>query len=379
MNDIEVEILAAIHTDPLASQQELATKLGMSRESIAGYIMRLTRKGAILGKGYILPKENNIVVIGGANVDISGTADGAYRDGDSNPGLVSQSAGGVGRNIAENLARLGNDVSMITLVGKDSRGRFLVDHATEIGMNVQGFVQHPELATSTYLALHNKQGELVGSIADMAIIDHLSPELLSEKMSRLQAASTLVVDANLPTETLAWLADQNLTPLIVADAVSATKAVRLRPLLHKIDLLKVNRFEALAILGKDENETISGTAIIAALLSKGVRAVLLSLAEQGVLFESSDDAVQQTVPECEMVSDTGAGDALLAGYVHAAQLYETVAERVDFSLACAATTLEAKTAVNTQLTENFVIKRFNKFLRKTNKDIKTTELENQKK
>jgi len=78
MNDIEVEILAAIHTDPLASQQELATKLGMSRESIAGYIMRLTRKGAILGKGYILPKENNIVVIGGANVDISGTADGAY-------------------------------------------------------------------------------------------------------------------------------------------------------------------------------------------------------------------------------------------------------------------------------------------------------------
>jgi len=379
MNDIEVEILAAIHTDPLASQQELATKLGMSRESIAGYIMRLTRKGAILGKGYILPKENNIVVIGGANVDISGTADGAYRDGDSNPGLVSQSAGGVGRNIAENLARLGNDVSMITLVGKDSRGRFLVDHATEIGMNVQGFVQHPELATSTYLALHNNQGELVGSIADMAIIDHLSPELLSEKMSRLQAASTLVVDANLPTETLAWLADQNLTPLIVADAVSATKAVRLRPLLHKIDLLKVNRFEALAILGKDENETISGTAIIAALLSKGVRAVLLSLAEQGVLFESSDDAVQQTVPECEMVSDTGAGDALLAGYVHAAQLYETVAERVDFSLACAATTLEAKTAVNTQLTENFVIKRFNKFLRKTNKDIKTTELENQKK
>jgi len=292
---------------------------------------------------------------------------------------VSQSAGGVGRNIAENLARLGNDVSMITLVGKDSRGRFLVDHATEIGMNVQGFVQHPELATSTYLALHNNQGELVGSIADMAIIDHLSPELLSEKMSRLQAASTLVVDANLPTETLAWLADQNLTPLIVADAVSATKAVRLRPLLHKIDLLKVNRFEALAILGKDENETISGTAIIAALLSKGVRAVLLSLAEQGVLFESSDDAVQQTVPECEMVSDTGAGDALLAGYVHAAQLYETVAERVDFSLACAATTLEAKTAVNTQLTENFVIKRFNKFLRKTNKDIKTTELENQKK
>lgn len=357
MTTIESKVLDAIRANPLASQQALADELGLSRESVAGHIMRLTRKGEILGKGYILPAGQTLLVLGGANVDLTGTSAAEFRPGDSNPGGVQQGAGGVGRNIAENLARLGNDVVMVTLVGDDSRGRYLIDHAQEAGIQTQAMVRHPEHATSTYLALNNEQGELVGAIADMAIIEQLTPEWLAERMSLLQSAQTLILEANLPEETLAWLGEQALNAPLVADAVSATKAVRLKPLLHRLDLLKVNRSEALTLIDEPADAALSDAELINRLLAKGVGAVLLSLGERGVRYGTQQHQIEQPVPTCDMLSDTGAGDALLAGFVHARHHLESTEVQIQFALLCAAMTLEAPQAVNTRLSATAVTQR----------------------
>ncbi len=375
MNQIESSIIAAIKANPMASQQELATMLGMSRESVAGYIMRLTRKGLILGKGYILPTGNNILVIGGANVDLTGTTKSIYRSGDSNPGEVQQSAGGVGRNIAENLARLGSHVSMITVVGNDSRGSFLIDHARDAGINIQDFIQLPNYSTSTYLALNNANGELVGAVADMNIIGQLLPEVLVEKISRLQSASQLVVEANLHEETIEWIAEQNFNAPIIADAVSATKAVRLVPLLPKLSLLKVNVSEAKSILDIPEHQHIAETELIDALLDRGVQTILLSLGERGVIVGNRESKTTQVVPACKILSDTGAGDALLAGYIFAQTRFDSALEQIKFAVACAACTLEAKHAVNPQLTEQYVSTQFKTFLHFSNQTSATAEPE----
>ncbi|MDN3650230.1 winged helix-turn-helix transcriptional regulator [Reinekea marina] len=362
MNDIEFKIIKAIKSAPMATQQELADTLNMSRESVAGYIMRLTRRGAILGKGYILPTQNNILVIGGANVDLTGNSTQSFRPGDSNPGQVGQSAGGVGRNIAENLARLGNEVSIISIIGNDYRGRYLLEHAREIGLGTEDVIQHPDFATSTYLAMNNEKGELIGSIADMTIIDQLTPSMLEDKLSRIQAATTIVVEANLPKATLSWLSEQRINAPIVADAVSATKAPRLIPLLPRIDVLKVNKAEALAILEREENDATPAETLLEELLQKGVKTVLLSLSEQGVLYGEGDQKIHQTVPQCQMISDTGAGDSLLAGYVHSQRLSEEKQQRLRFAIACAAATLESKDAVSKTMTQTNVLKRFGDFI-----------------
>ena len=375
MNQIENSIITAIRANPMASQLELATAVGISRESVAGYIMRLTRKGLILGKGYLLPEGNNILVIGGANVDLTGTAQDDYRASDSNPGIVQQSAGGVGRNIAENLARLGCHVAMITLVGNDSRGSFLIDHARDAGIQTQDFIQLTNYATSTYLALNNANGELVGAVADMSILNQLLPELLVEKMSRLQAANQLIVEANLPIETIEWLAKQSLKAPIIADAVSATKAVKLIPLLPKISLLKVNISEARAILELDDQHNATEHQLIKALLESGVKAVLLSLGERGVMVGNHETNRSQQGPACHMVSDTGAGDALLAGYVFAQQRNLTPSAQLKFAMACAACTLEAKQAVNSQLTEQYVYTQFEAFLQPSTRVSATADME----
>ena len=67
----------------------------------------------------MIMQQQRMVVVGAINVDISGTASTAMRAGDSNPGHVKVTLGGVGRNIAENLARLGAKVTMLTVLGED--------------------------------------------------------------------------------------------------------------------------------------------------------------------------------------------------------------------------------------------------------------------
>lgn len=356
MNEIEQQLLKAIGENPMASQQDLADQLGITRESVAGYVSRLTKRGAILGKGYILPGADTYIVLGGANVDLAGQSTTTYKIGDSNPGHVRQSAGGVGRNIAENLARLGQQTALVTLVGQDSRGQYLIDQAKAAGINVQDVTVQPNAATSTYLALHNDHGELLGSVADMAIMESLTPEFLADKMSRILSAHRVVVDANLPSETLAWLADQPLQGGLIADAVSATKAVRLKPLLAKLSVLKVNRDEARAILER-ENSLDSDDALIDALHSKGVETVLLSLSADGVKVSHSKGRVLQPVLPSKPMSDAGAGDALLAGFVHAQTHFPDMSDQILFAVTCAAVTLEAESAVHPSLSESFILKR----------------------
>lgn len=63
-----------------------------------------------------------ITVVGGINIDIEGIPYQPLRTADSNPGIVNQSFGGVGRNIVENIARMGGDAAMLSLTGDDFMG-----------------------------------------------------------------------------------------------------------------------------------------------------------------------------------------------------------------------------------------------------------------
>ena len=66
-----------------------------------------------------------VVVIGGMNMDICGRSTSTVVDRDSNPGVVSMSAGGVGQNIAQNMAHLGMPTYLITVYGDDENGKTL--------------------------------------------------------------------------------------------------------------------------------------------------------------------------------------------------------------------------------------------------------------
>jgi len=352
MTPNEQRLLAAIRRNPLATQQQLADELGLSRESVAGHIMRLTRQGKILGKGYLLPEQDRIVVVGGANVDLTGTSAGPFRPGDSNPGHLTQCAGGVGRNIAENLARLGHDVTFVTLLGHDANGDWLRDRIQAAGIRTEGLLRHADRPTSSYLAMNDERGQLVGAIADMGIIDDLTPERLGPLQSLLVSATTVVVEANVPKPTLAWLADLPLRGRLYADAVSTAKAPRLTPLLQQLSGLKVNQSEAAALLDEPQADR---PALVDRLLAFGLESLALSLGEEGLLLAGLEEQCQRPVYRADVRSDTGAGDALLAGLIHGQLTDRSLDDQAAFALGCAGMTLESDRANHPQLTEPQVL------------------------
>lgn len=139
-----------------------------------------------------------VVVIGGINCDISGTPDNALRMGDSNPGSITLTAGGVGRNIAENLVRLGCCVSLLTVLGDDANGAFLRDSCRRLGIDLSLSETVPDMHTSTYLCLNDEHGEVLAAISDMEICSMITPAMIETRLPALQKASMIVLDANLP-------------------------------------------------------------------------------------------------------------------------------------------------------------------------------------
>ena len=76
-----------------------------------------------------------ITIIGGINIDI-GVRLWEPEGGGLNPGKISLAYGGVGRNIAENAARLGGDTAMVSVIGDDQMGRGAKAQLAELGVDV---------------------------------------------------------------------------------------------------------------------------------------------------------------------------------------------------------------------------------------------------
>lgn len=94
-----------------------------------------------------------VLVIGAAGQDLVGQSRLELQPGTSNPGKIRRSFGGVGRNVAENLARLGHPVRLLTVVGADSPGDQLIHQLEEAGVDASQIIRLDDKPTSTYLAI----------------------------------------------------------------------------------------------------------------------------------------------------------------------------------------------------------------------------------
>ena len=348
MTQRERQILQLIESNPLISQQEIADKMGITRSSVAVHISNLTKKGCIAGRGYVLRSGSYAVVVGGVNVDIGGRSFAPLVAQDSNPGTVGLSLGGVGRNIAHNLSLLGTDVHLLTAYGDDLHGERVAASCSELGIDLSHALRIPGGTTSTYLYLTDDRGEMALAVSDMEICKKITPAYLSAQLTLLQNAQVVVADANLPAESLEYLADNCTVPLFV-DPVSTVKAQKLRPILGKIHTLKPNRLEA---------ELLSGVAIQSqedlhraadALLELGVHRLFISLGADGVFAAMGDERVLLPNLPGRMVNTTGCGDAFMAAlvwaYLEGMDLHQTALA----GLAAGAIAMESAQTINPQL------------------------------
>lgn len=288
---------------------------------------------------------------GAAHIDRQARAHRAVRLGTSNPVTIRTSLGGVARNVAETLARLGLPVGLVSRMGHDPSAERILAEMARLGLDLSLVGRSETSGTASYTAVLEPAGEMAVAIADMGIYDEMGPEALAPALAAAQPAAAWFVDANLPAEGLAAVLSHPGRPALVAvDAVSSPKSEKLRGLLGRIDLLCLNRDEAEAITGQPVTDEATAWAALRRLRAEGVGRVVLNRGGAGALV--ADAAGEATIAACpaEIVDVTGAGDAAAAGTLYGLVTGLTLAEAARLGRAAAALALEASTAVPATLT-----------------------------
>ena len=345
MTQRERQILHWIEENPLISQQELAERAGITRSSVGVHISNLMKQGCITGKGYVLPGAACAAVVGGVNVDIGGRSGGALIHGDSNPGTVRTSLGGVGRNVAHNMALLGVNTRLLTVLGEDENARRIEDSCAALGIDLRRSLRVPGEATSTYLYIAGPDGDMALAVSDMEIYRHLTPEALAARRQWLAAARALVVDTNIPADSIEWLCGNAAAP-VFADPVSVSKAEKLRPVLGRLHTLKANRLEAGLLSGVRITDEDSLHRAAGALLDAGLQRVFVTLGADGVLAADGQGCIRLPAPAGPRTNTTGCGDAFLAALVWAHLEGEDLAGSARAGLAAAAIAMAGAETVN---------------------------------
>ena len=341
----ERQILRWIEEDPMISQQELADRAGITRSSMGVHISNMMKKGYIAGKGYILPTATYAAVVGAVNMDVGGVPNRTLIPADSNPGRVRTGPGGVGRNIAHNMALLGVDTRMVTALGDDEYARRIAASCAELGIDLTRSLRIPGESTSIYLYITDEKGDMVLALSDMEICRHITPAALASRLPWLNNAQVLVLDANLPAETVRWLCERAEVP-VFADPVSVTKAEKLRPVLGKLNTIKPNRQEAEALSGVAITDEASLYRAADAMLDTGLHRVFISLGAEGVLAADRERKLRLPVLPARIVNTTGSGDAFMAGLVWAYLQGTDLPGSARAGLAAAAIAMESGETVN---------------------------------
>ena len=356
MTQRERQILQLIEANPMISQQELADILGITRSSVAVHISNLTKKGCIAGKGYVLRTGSYAVVVGGVNVDIGGRSFAPLVAADSNPGKVSVSLGGVGRNIAHNASLMGVEIRLLTAYGDDLNGERVAASCSELGIDLSSALKVPGGTTSTYLYLTDDTGEMALAVSDMAICDKITPEYLAANLPVLQNAQVVVADCNIPAESLRYLAENVTAPLFI-DPVSTVKAEKLRPILDKIHTLKPNRLEAELLSGVPIRTLEDVGKAADRLLELGVHRLFISLGADGVLAAMGSERVWLPNLPGTMVNTTGCGDSSMAALVWAYLEELSLTDTVRAALAAGSITIESPETISPMMSADAIRER----------------------
>lgn len=292
------------------------------------------------------------LVIGAANFDIKGRMLHRPVLASSNASAIRTSFGGVARNIAENLARLGVPVTLLTAVGDDYAGEDILSSADDVGVDVSRALIAEDETTGTYLAALDESGDLYLGLDDLRVLRHITPDYLRLHKDAFRECDLVALDLNLNEAamlTAIYLAREYRKPICV-DPTSTVLAGRLRPHLSMINIITPNLTEAEVLLRCPPIRTPE-EALHAArqLVSQGVEVAVITQAERGACYATEEESGQFPALRVDIVDTTGAGDALTAVVIFGYLNNLPISDALQLGLRAAALTLRSNQTVAPEL------------------------------
>lgn len=299
-------------------------------------------------------KDLPVLIIGSSGVDIVGRIKDELQAGSSTPSSIRSSFGGVARNVAENLSRLGQNVILLTAVGEDYNGDRLLQKAKEAGINTDYSIRTKDHPTGTYIALLDKNSQLIYAIDDMRSASAISKSHILQHASLFKETSLVFFDANLPQDTLNVIVTlaKRAKLKICSDPTSSTLAPRIKQFLPNLFLVTANSAEAAVFCDSSKPLVNRKQALAAAknLVIKGVEIAIVTMAELGLCYATSETNGHIPAIKTDILDPTGAGDALIAAVLFSLLNDIPLDDAVRLGVSAASLTLRYQGAVVPDLT-----------------------------
>ena len=302
-----------------------------------------------------------ITVVGGINIDIEGSPFEKLKYHDSNPGRINLAFGGVGRNIAENAARLGGDVAMVSVIGDDQMGKAAKEELEDLGVDTSCIRTLQGRNSAMYLSILDDRKDMELALCDMDIIEAITPAFLEDYRDFIAGSGIIALDGNLSEELLCCCVEMFRGIPVFFDPVSSAKAVKARNCLGGFDSIKPNIIEAEILTGItiDGDEDVRRAAD--RLLEKGVKRVFITLNRDGVYYRDSEsEGFIRPADNLKIVSATGAGDSFSATILLGSVQQRKTDEIARMGMAAASIAMESGGAVNREMNLKELLRRINK-------------------
>ena len=302
-----------------------------------------------------------VTVIGGCNLDLTGMPFQSLVAATSNPGRVSRSPGGVGRNIAHNLALLGVPVYLLSAVGDDAFGREIIDLTRQAGVQVEYLRTVPGERSGIYLSVLDEQHDLAVAVSDMEATQKIDQDYLAQHEELIGQSRFVVLETNLSLESLGYaveLCRKYHVPYLI-EPVSVEKSKKLLDIPGPLDTISPNLDELKTLsckMGTHETLEMPGTTQaslerLALSLGRKFKNLLATLGADGVFWYQGEQAKGARVPAfaTQVLDVNGAGDAFVAGFVCGRFHEYDIGHALRLGLAAACLTLQSKQTVNREL------------------------------
>ncbi|XP_076752298.1 uncharacterized protein LOC143424234 [Xylocopa sonorina] len=335
----------------------------------------------------ILTPKRNPVVIGGAIMDttLQVKESEIKDDGRTHAGRSRESCGGVGRNIANALISLGlNGTRLISVVGNDQPGKAIIKSLGDGGQTVE---QLSNMNTAKCTVIIDHKGECRFVIGEMEVLASISPNLVKKYQSFVENASFIVLDGNLPLDTIQYILDLATCSKIPVwyeptDVKEATKIFQVQQWQNVLHFISPNRNE-LSLIGKylglqvPDNKLstdLEEAKAIAEQVAEFVPVVISTLGSQGALvtrkalesdpfYDTEGKLVAHTMitsrlyPPVSVISDgtnemynvSGCGDCLSAGIIYGIHKNQDETSCLSLALQAAALSLTSLDTVPSSL------------------------------
>ena len=301
-----------------------------------------------------------INVIGAVNIDLIGYPDKKLIFKDDNIGRLETVLGGVGRNIAENLARLDVKVNFLSVFADDHFANQIKQSCNELNIAIENSLVVKDATTSTFMAIMDKDKDMALGISAMHIYDGIPESFILDNLATIKNTEYCILETNMPQSILELVVKKSPNTKFALDAVSGTKALKAKNILSKLHILKCNLIEAELLSGIKVTTPNDYQLLLNHFLNLGVKKVFITLGKKGLIYGDKNNSKRlKPIYTIQPKNTTGGGDSFMAGLALAELLKFDIHKMAKIATACAEMTIQHKNTVHPKINRQTILNNIN--------------------